>query len=415
MRYLRRDWGTSHSAAGFLTLLTLPYFLQLSVSIMIGLPSIALAMVSFYGLVQSRRRGSWPWLAISGAVLGFSVLSKVFTAFLAPLFVMALLLPASPKLGEALVPDRRWARAGAWLLAFALVVGPVLLWSITPENLPQLLDVHLESARSPYFQTDVGQFTIQEYLSQSLFLLVLAGLGTLAVIRGRRWTAMVLPAWLLAGYLLLNANAATWYHHQLLVTVPAAILAAIALGEALTRLFPPRSLGWRGGALPLATLVLGAGFLFSRVPPTLAQFDLRLPNLNDLDRDEFHDREIVGLIWRYAPHTEWIFTDRPMFAFRTQLRVPPFLAVLTQKRLETGALTDEQILAVLEEYRPEQILSARFRLPVIQEYMRTRNFRRVDSHSWYRLYVRVDIQNLSLAPPPATSSSPAWDGRSVPE
>jgi hypothetical protein len=218
------------------------------------------------------------------------------------------------------------------------------------------------------------------------------------VIRRRLWTALVLPAWSAGGTLLLAANAATWYHHQLLVTVPAAILAAIALGDALSRVLPPRRMVWPGGALPVVTLALGAGFLFSRLPPTLAQFDLRLPNVNDLDPGD-GDREIVRLISEYAPHTNWIFTDRPMFAFRAHLSVPPFLAVFTKKRLETGALTTEQILAVLEEYRPEQILNARFRLPVLQQYMRTRSFRRVDSHSSYRLYVRVDIQNLSQSPP----------------
>ncbi|MBF8257513.1 MAG: hypothetical protein HW375_2420, partial [Anaerolineales bacterium] len=86
--------------------------------------------------------------------------------------------------------------------------------------------------------------------------------------------------------------------------------------------------------------------------------------------------------------TRWLFTDRPIFAFLTGLPVPPYLSVISQKRLLTGDLTEEEIAAALEEYSPEMILNARFPLAAVQEYMRTRNFFRIDSSPKYRLYFR---------------------------
>jgi hypothetical protein len=90
----------------------------------------------------------------------------------------------------------------------------------------------------------------------------------------------------------------------------------------------------------------------------------------------------------HVAETRWLYTDRPMFAFLTQLPVPPNLAVITAKRLLTGRLTDAEVLRTLEEYKPEMILNARFSLPAVQEYMRTRNYARIDSTMKYRLYFR---------------------------
>jgi hypothetical protein len=90
----------------------------------------------------------------------------------------------------------------------------------------------------------------------------------------------------------------------------------------------------------------------------------------------------------HAQETNWVFTDRPMFAFLAKLPVPPFLAVLSSKRLLSGELTQAEILQVLETYKPEMVLSGRFDIPAAQEYMSRRNFRRIDSTLRYRLYFR---------------------------
>ncbi|HLF81731.1 MAG TPA: hypothetical protein VI410_08165, partial [Anaerolineales bacterium] len=46
VQYLRAFWGTPHAIVGGLVLILLPSYLRLSVSVMVGLPAIALAMLS---------------------------------------------------------------------------------------------------------------------------------------------------------------------------------------------------------------------------------------------------------------------------------------------------------------------------------------------------------------------------------
>jgi hypothetical protein len=90
----------------------------------------------------------------------------------------------------------------------------------------------------------------------------------------------------------------------------------------------------------------------------------------------------------HASQVRWLYTDRPIFAFLTGIPIPPNLAVVTQKRVLSGDLTDEEITATLEAYSPEMILNSRFGLPVVDEYMRTRNYARIDETPKYRLYLR---------------------------
>jgi hypothetical protein len=188
-------------------------------------------------------------------------------------------------------------------------------------------------------------------------------------------------------------NRPTWAHQELLVTVPAAVLAAIGvavpLETAWRRLQRPIriSAAW---ALPLIA-VAAAGFLLStRLPDFLNNLDPRLPNVDPPAGGPTPEAQLVALMGNHSEETHWVYSESPMFAFLARLPIPPPLAVMTQKRMRTGALTDDEVLAVLEEYKPELVLMSRFTNPGALEYMRIRNFRRIDSTLKYRLYFRPD-------------------------
>ena len=147
--------------------------------------------------------------------------------------------------------------------------------------------------------------------------------------------------------------------------------------------------------------ILAVIFMATSLPPAVQQLDLKLPNLCAQPVEYSDDEEILALMSEYAHLTNWVYTDRPMFAFRTQLPVPPYLAVLSKKRIASGVLTEDQILEILEEYEPEQVFSGRLNLPVVQEYLSTRNYDRVDSSAQYRLNVLEDFLQI----PTSTSGS----------
>jgi hypothetical protein len=56
----------------------------------------------------------------------------------------------------------------------------------------------------------------------------------------------------------------------------------------------------------------------------------------------------------------FVFTDRPFYAFQAGLPVTPPIAALSRKRLESGVLTYDDMLAALTQYKPQYIILQRF-------------------------------------------------------
>jgi 4-amino-4-deoxy-L-arabinose transferase-like glycosyltransferase len=391
--YLRRSWGREAAVAGLLFLVLLPFYCELSVSIMIGLPSIAFGILSFAGHVRWHEDRRPVWLILSGASLALAILTKAFTVILVPLWVLGLVLALRHDLRLEPGRLRSWLPFLTWGLPFGAICLLALFLVIGPENVGQLVEVHLAAERSPAFVPSELLPTINTFLRKLIPLFLLAGVGAYHAVRNRTWHTLYLVGWLASAYALLLFNRPTWPHQQLLITVPAAILAAIGAGTAIrdlvTRL---RSRPSSSSGLPVTLISLAAALVFvaTRGPATLDEFDLDLPNLKTSPSTNLQERQIVALMSDHAQETRWVFTDRPMFAFLAKLPVPPFLAVLSSKRLLSGELTQMEILEELVAYKPEMVLAGRFDVPAAREYMRRRNFRRIDETPFYRLYFRLN-------------------------
>jgi hypothetical protein len=103
---------------------------------------------------------------------------------------------------------------------------------------------------------------------------------------------------------------------------------------------------------------------------------------------------VIRTMQEYADQTNWILTDMPMYAFRVQRPVPPILATFSSKRLATGSLTEEDILAAMREYRPEQVLMARFEIPALEQYIQE-HYTLILSAEYFRLFIRNDLNPVS--------------------
>jgi 4-amino-4-deoxy-L-arabinose transferase-like glycosyltransferase len=213
------------AVCGGLLLLILPYYIRLSVSLMIGLPAIALAVASFYMLSEWHARPSVGPLLASGLLLGLSILTKGFTVILVPVWFIGILLtvvktPAHRQLGL-----RRWIGPLAWLGALAALAAASVIFVIGTTNLGQLLSIHLQASQVDTFQVSAEFPSLGSYLAESLPLFALAVAGTWRAVKHHRWTALYLVGWMVLGYGLLAATRPIWYHQQLLLTIPAALLA----------------------------------------------------------------------------------------------------------------------------------------------------------------------------------------------
>ncbi|MFN8422614.1 MAG: hypothetical protein U0470_04210 [Anaerolineae bacterium] len=53
---------------------------------------------------------------------------------------------------------------------------------------------------------------------------------------------------------------------------------------------------------------------------------------------------------------DYVITDSPMIAFRAGLKVPPDLCDPGKKRIDSGALTVDDVMADIDRYQPSAVL-----------------------------------------------------------
>lgn len=383
--YIKLFHGRTHYLVALLFLITLPGFPEMSVSAMIGLPSLSLAMASLLMLGLWRRRGGMVWLFLSALVLALSLLTKAFSLILVPVFALAILAhEMSRRSGEK--PSLRlvWP-AAAWLTATIGGLLVLLLAILGPQGWDQLIRVHLAAQ---------GEFFAARRASDALWaawpILVLGAIGAGRALLRRLWGDLILAGWYALGLAALFINQPSWYHQHILATIPAAILAGITVAEAVDAL---RVRGLtrvgrdRGVAFGLLVILFAAGYSGFRIRGHLDAYKPRLPNLVDDIELKVREYEVLAALEDVDPQGGLIVTDRPMFAFRAGLEVPPELAVFSKKRLTTGWLTESQVVAAVQAYAPRVVLLARFDLPVVRAHLEQR-YQLVYAYYPFRLYVR---------------------------
>jgi len=391
--------GHAAAIAGTLLVVSLPFYNALSVSVMIGLPSLALAMLSLLALsawhrLRSPRNKSTVWLVLSAVMLALSVFTKAMIGYLAPIFIVGLLI-------DEYVAERgaqvRWTivkPAVVWAVVFAgscLVMG---LFMVGPQNLGQLVSPHLATESAVFRDEIPDKFTVGYQLKDARPYLWLGLLGAVIALLKKRWLAGYLLAWMVGGYILLALHTPVWYHHQLMVSVPAALLAGWGVGEGVQAL--AQWIRDRRGKVALlilgiAAVALTAAILIKRAPLVDGDFAHTPFFARSYVDPWFPETPFLKKIANHAGATHWFVTDLPMFAFRTRLLVPPELAVFTEKRILAGELTETEIIAVLRNYQPEQILLGRFELSQVDAYL-DQSYDLLYSDKNKRLFLRADLK-----------------------
>jgi hypothetical protein len=213
----------------------------------------------------------------------------------------------------------------------------------------------------------------------------------------KKWTTLYLAAWCAAAYLVLVFHVPVFYHHQHLITIPAAMLAGIPLGEAGRLLFDSlRTQAVFRLQTAAALALLAAGYAAALPHWRAAHMAFILPpdQIEPAAPRNGREEEFLEAIQQRAGQTHWMVTDLPIFAFRAGLPVPPSLAVISRKRLASGDLTEEKIRGMIETYHPEQVLMGRFDLPALENYLEE-EYQLVKTWGKKRLYM---LDRLEASP-----------------
>jgi 4-amino-4-deoxy-L-arabinose transferase-like glycosyltransferase len=392
--FLRTTWGLPHALAGTILVFLLPFYNTLSVSVMVAVPILTFALLSLLALSAWHKSQQDRWLVLSALVLALSVLTKLIIAFLAPIFVLGILFDARARLGR----NTSWLKvlrpAILWCLVFVIVLGGLGLLLVGPANIGQLLSTHLAASQSRTYIARANANPIIWHLGDSWPILLLAIPGCLFVLLERHWTSLYLLAWFAVAYLMLSAIVPVWYHYQHLVSIPAAMLAAIAAGEALRQLLLViRSRAFFTWRFSLAVIAL-ASFLIAlnvRYPLVQPSFDRPPIFVTHGAHVPWPEQMFLTKMTNHAPATRWVVTDLPIYAFRVGLPVPPYLAVSSGKRFVTGALTEKDLIDFVKEYNPEQVLTGYSIYPNLEKYLGS-DYRLLYSRGKRRLYLREDLK-----------------------
>jgi hypothetical protein len=223
-------------------------------------------------------------------------------------------------------------------------------------------------------------------------MLVSLAMVTFAAGRQRR-DALVPVIWFVCGAVALQLHEPVWYHHSLLLAVPAS-WASAAVIEDLLRLrahLREGGIGRRGWTRVLTMLLVGF-FTWQGVKLTMSIGRMFVPKGP-------RDQQLVEAMRRHGPETTWVFADRPIYPFSAGLVVPPEVAVVSIKRRRAGKLSDARVVGVLERYQPEQVLLARIAFgPRVMEHVRE-HYRpgwTSDPGEPPQLYVRRDLPSVAL-------------------
>jgi hypothetical protein len=335
-------------------LLASPLVLQLSVSVMLEAPAFATALLSALLLFQWCRNPHRRWLLASGAVMGLALQIKLTAVLVVPALVVEIALA-------------RWSRRSqSWVQAALL---DVLQWSAGVATLFLGIGfVWASGSLQSTFRSHFMEQPVQGYgrpedyaLSASQFLRHADGIGAafigLAVlVRQKRWRECTFPAILLLTVATIHTLHRPWWNYYYLhFAIPLAWLGGLGLKEIISavstslpatafRLTSART--WQGvGLCALAALLL------TRPEKRLEAYmrDLR-------QRPTVESSLLVAKMRQYAPRTHWAYADPVIYAFHSQVPVPPELAIVMFKRFWSGQITIQAIVETCRRYHAEQLV-----------------------------------------------------------
>ena len=344
---IRRELGILPALVATVLLFNSWLYIRLSICVMIGLPSLSLAMLSIYLLNLYKERFSNYFLVLSGGLLALSLQTKLFTIFLIPLMLFSL-LDFSLKVIKQKKQKEIWFHPLVlWLGALGVIYIIIGLSYQQFSNYDQLLQSHLNQPLEKKMVNFNNVTYLYHMMSQDYEYIFLAVIGILAIVLKKQRDGLFPLTWLLTAILIFLNHKPIWDHHYPLLAIPICWLAAYGVALLLdlsSKNFKSPNIKKR--IFPSLALVL----LIVLVVATPAHPKGRPPK----------NLEVMQLVLKYKSSTQWVFTDRPIYAFKAGLRVPPEIAVMSYKRLNSGDLTSKELLAVLQNYRPEQIVLDRW-------------------------------------------------------
>ena len=326
-----------------------PYYLQLSVSVMLGIPALALAALSilcvhFYTDDHRKR-----YLLLSGCLFALALQTHLFTIAFLPGLIIEL---------AQIKKERSFSML--WWFAALISVYLFVAFAITSIDYRLLAESYTKMRNQSIFNGFCGFSTVSGWILQQYDIALLA-LGGLVFSRKNKRKCLIIPlVSLIVAVFIFSTHSPVWYHHQLVVSVSLYWLASFGIYALFDKAVWG---GWESKDV-LQKLRDGSAVFFLVTVLTLVLIHIPMRYSNAIQQTKANAPQeyyhVLDLMKKFSGQTHLVVTDAPMFAFDAGLPVPPHLATVAWKLLASNIITTKDILNIIQKDRPELILFARF-------------------------------------------------------
>jgi len=348
-----RRAGTLAAFLAVFLLLASPGVALLSASVMLEVPAIATALLSVCLLFKWREKSQWGWLLASGVLMGVALQIKLTAIVVVPAILTEIALRRPGQ-------SRSWwketlSNCCQWISVATTIVA--LIGALSAKGSAQFFwkshfadHVALGFGRPQDFPFQIG------LLWDHVECVAAALVGLLLLARQQRWRELAFPAVMLSTALAVHAIHRPWWgYYYLHLAVPLTWLASVCVSKTIltasqllstSRLRLSSAQAWKAVALCImAALVL----VRSERSLEGAIQDMRRRPLAASD-------PLVVKMKEYANRTNWIYSQREVYAFHARLPVPPELTVVALKRFWSQQLSISEMVGVCRRYNTEQVV-----------------------------------------------------------
>lgn len=336
------------------------YYVRLSISVMTGLPAVALAMLSSYNIFLYQKNYQKRYLFLSGCFLAMALQTKFFVIPFLPALLGEVVIIERGRPEKQKCLSRCLLVASCWFITL-LVIYLYLAFIATSFDFSQLIQPNIK-IRSGGMAHGLfpGYSTVQSWIIQEYDILLLA-IGAFIFLRREEKSFLFVPfVCFVLGAFIFSMHFPIWYHHRLLVLVPMCWLASLGF----YKLFNKKTWGgWNCKSKILKIRdILAILFLGLVLILTVSRTPLKYKRMANEMKLTFTDEQrlVIDLMELYSEQTHLVVTDRPIFSFYANLPVHPYLATSSWKRMAAGLLTAEDFIGIIRKEQPELVLLGRF-------------------------------------------------------
>ena len=338
-----------------------PYYGDYAARVVADVPAISFTFAALAFAVAACRPRRWIPALAAGALFVCAVLIKL-TALTAVIPLIGLAIALRPRRGEVGAFAAGAAAVGlAAVVANARALGSLWAGAVTYHRLAARLTVVPNAG--------ANRFRLREaYVHDGrtlFFWFVVAGVAALIALVALRRAGLVWPLWLWPVVVapVLVETRPLHENHYTLLSASLVLPVGASLGALLDGL---RSVRLRAASLVIIAMALTIGYV---------RTGRRLATASD------HERDGPAVAWgvgRLRHGSGLVVTDQPILAYLAGRRVPGELVDTAVLRFDTGSLTDEMVLHVIDRDHVSVVTVGRaFRdRPAILEGLRERYARR---------------------------------------